>query len=107
MAERRRYGPEFRERCIRFAQLLIDRDNRSLRSIADELEIPTQTLRNWITQDDIDRGQRSGLTSDERDELRRLRHETRIQQEEIEILKKAEAFFARERAQVRARRSRS
>jgi transposase len=101
----RRYAPEFKQRCVRFAQLLIERDNRSIRSIAAEIEIPVQTLRRWLAQDDVDQGRRSGLTSDEREELRRLRRETRIQQEEIAILKKAEAFFARERATLRSRRS--
>jgi transposase len=101
----RLYAPEFKERCIRLAQLMRERDQRSIRSIAKELEIPTNTLRRWVRQADIDSGRREGLTSDERAELVQLRRETRIQQEELEILKKAEAFFARERARARSRRS--
>jgi transposase len=103
----RRYAPEFKERCIRLAQLMRERDQRSIRSIAKELEIPANTLRMWVRQADVDSGRREGVTSDERAELVQLRRETRIQQEEIEILKKAEAFFARERARVRSRRSSS
>jgi transposase len=50
-----------------------------------------------LTQADLDEGKRhDGLTSDEQEELRRLRRENRIFREECEILKKAAAFFAQE-----------
>ena len=66
-----------------------------------DLGVSEQSLRNWVKQIAIDSGERAGLTTEERDELRRLRRENRILKEERDILKKAAAFFARESTPIR------
>ena len=73
------------------------RSGRSPAEVAAEFEPSEQTIRNWVAQADRDAGKRQdGLTSAEREELTRLRRETRRLREEQEILAKAAAWFARE-----------
>ena len=86
------YPPEFWREAVQLAQST----DRSIAQVARDLGISNQTLRNWIKQADVDAGRREGLTTDEREELRRLRRENRTLLQEREILKKAAAFFARE-----------
>ena len=87
------YPPEFRAEAVR----LVRPAGSSLRRVATDLGVHEETLRLWVRQADVDGGRRDGLTTTEREELGRLRRENRILTEEREILKKAAAFFARER----------
>jgi transposase len=73
------------------------KSGRTPDELAREFEPSAQTIRNWVRQSDIDDGKRSdGLTTAEREELRRLRKENKNLRIEREILGKAAAWFARE-----------
>jgi transposase len=86
------YPEEFRREAL---QML--RAGRTPRELAEALGVSAQTLRNWRRQDQIDRHERDdGLTSDEREELRRLRRENVRLRQERDLLKRAAAFFAAE-----------
>jgi len=86
------YPPEFRREAV----ALYRRSGRPLTEIASDLGVSTETLRIWTRQAAVDAGERAGLSTEEREELRRLRREVRVLREEREILKKAAAFFAKE-----------
>jgi transposase len=75
---------------------LARRREESIAAIAHDLGIAESCLRWWLKQDDIDAGRAEGLSTDERAELVRLRREDRVQPMEIEILKRASAYFVRE-----------
>jgi transposase-like protein len=88
----RPHPPEFRKRAVELARLR----EKPIAQIAVDLGISESCLRNWLHQADIDDGKAEGLSTDERAELVRLRRELRVKDMEIEILKRASAYFARE-----------
>jgi transposase len=93
MAKRRRSYP------LEFRQQLVDlvRAGRSPEELAKEFGPSGQAIRNWAKQADLDAGKRKdGLTSEEQEELKRLRRENKQLRIEREILAKAAAWFARE-----------
>ena len=87
------YPRQFREEAVRLAR----ESGKTRARIAKDLGIAEQSLYRWLKQADLDNGKRAdGLTTEEREEISRLRREVRLLREEREILKKAAAFFARE-----------
>jgi transposase len=90
-----KYPPEFRREAIE----LVRSSGRPRVEVARSLGINDNTLRNWMN-DDRDRRERDAdpeaLTESERLELRRLRRENAQLQMDMEILRKAAAYFARE-----------
>lgn len=88
----RSYPAEFRAKIVELV-----RAGRTPTGLAQEFEPTAQAIRNWVAQADRDAGHRGdGLTTDEREELSRLRREVRQLKVEREILAKAAAWFARE-----------
>ena len=97
------YPPEFRQQIVDLV-----RSGRSPEQLAREYEPTAQSIRNWVAQADRDEGRRSdGLTTSEREDLRRLRRDNRRLREERDILKKAAAWFAREADSIPPRSSNS
>ena len=88
----RAHPPEFRRRAVELARLR----EKPTSQIANDLGISDSCLRSWIRQADIEGGHRPGVTQDEHAELVELRRELRVAKMEVEILKRAAAFFAKE-----------
>ncbi len=88
----RPHPPEFRQRAIELARL----KEKPIAKIAADLGISESCLRNWVHRADVDDGVKEGLSTDDRSELVRLRRELRVKDMEIEILKRASAYFAKE-----------
>ncbi len=78
------YPLDFRREAVQ----LLKSSGKTVPQLAAELGVSPQSLRNWSRQIDVDERRASGLSSEERDELRRLRRENKVLAEEREILKK-------------------
>jgi transposase len=86
------YPPEFRREAVQLV-----RSGRSVKDVAESLGCSDQSLHNWVKQEQLDLHERDdGLSSAEREELRRLRRENARLKQEREILKRAAVFFAAE-----------
>jgi len=72
------------------------RSDRSIGQVARDFDLTETAVREWVRQADVNAGKREGLTSAEREELAQLRRENRRLREDVEILKRATAFFVTE-----------
>ena len=100
---RRPYSAEFRHRLVELV-----RGGQSPEELARKFEPSANAIRNWVVQAARDAGRRpDGLTTDEKEEVRRLRREVRVLREEREILRKAAAWFAKETTSIPSRDSSS
>ncbi len=89
---RRSFTPEFKAEVVERCR----RGDRSIGQVAREFDLTETAVRAWVKQAEVDGGERDGLTSAERQELGELRRENRQLREDVGILKRATAFFAKE-----------
>ena len=89
---RRSFTDEFKADIVEQCR----KKDRSIAQVAKDFDLTETAVREWVKQAEIDDGERPGLTSAERDELSQLRRENRRLREDVEILKRATAFFAKE-----------
>ena len=97
MNKTNKFSPEVRERAVRLVQ-----EHRgeypslwaAVESIAPKIGCVPQTLLGWVKREEVDGGQRDGLTPSERDRLKQLERENKELRQANEILKTASAFFA-------------
>ena len=89
---RRSFTPEFKAEIVECCQ----RGDRSIGQVAKDFDLTETAVRAWVQQSETDAGQRPGLTTEEMEELTRLRRENRSLKEDVEILKRATVFFAKE-----------
>jgi transposase-like protein len=92
------HPPEFRRRAVDLARE-VDEDGKRkhpIATLARELKISESCLRNWLAADEVEAGERPGVTKAEREELVRLRRENRVLRMERDLLSRAAAFFAQE-----------
>jgi len=95
----KKIDPAIKERALRmFAEHRQDypSDTALAEAVAQKLGVGRETSRRWLVQTDINAGARSGTTSDELAEIKRLKAENRRLREDIEILRAATVFFAGE-----------
>ncbi|MFJ6200182.1 transposase [Micromonospora sp. NPDC092111] len=90
---RRSFTAQFKAEIVELCQ----GGDRTIRQVSDDFDLTETAVREWVKQADLDTGARSdGLTSDEKAELAQLRRENRRLREDVDILKRATAFFAKE-----------
>ena len=93
----KKFSPEVRERAVRLVQ-----EHRgeypslwaAVESIASKIGCVPQTLLEWVKREEVDSGQREGLSTSERERIKALEREVKELRRANEILKTASAFFA-------------
>ena len=86
---RRSFTPEFKAEIVDRCKA----GDRSIAEVARDFDLTESSVRRWVEQAEIDAGERNGLTSDEREELSRLRRENKRLQADVDLLKRATAFM--------------
>ena len=87
----KRYPNQFRADVVRVAR----QGDLSLKQVATDFGVSEASVMNWMRQADIDEGQVGGVTSAEAEQMRALKKRNRILEQEVEILRRATAYFAK------------
>ena len=90
----KKFPPEFKRDVVTVAR----RGDLTIAEVAADFDISPESIRRWMKQADIDDGIREGLTSSEQSELVQLRRDKRRLEMEVEILRRATAYFAKDAA---------
>jgi transposase len=86
------FTPEFKADIVERCRI----GDRTIGQVARDFDLTETAVRAWVNQAETDAGERPGLTTEERAELTRLRRENRSLKEDVEVLKRATVFFAKE-----------
>jgi transposase len=89
---RRSFTPEFKADIVERCRA----GDRTIAQVARDFDLTETAVRAWVNQAEVDAGERDGLTTEERDELSQLRRDNRRLREDVEILRRATAFFVKE-----------
>jgi len=95
----KRINQRLRERAVRLVRehrAAYSSTTAAAEAVARQLGVGKESVRRWVVQADIDGGLRSGTTSEESTEIRKLKAENRRLREDVEILRAATTFFAGE-----------
>jgi transposase len=99
MVAQRKYPEELRDRAVKMVLEIRERDGKGHGEIARvgrQLDVHPEALRSWLKQAEIDKGERPGSTTEDKQRLIELEREVRELRRANEILKAASAYFARE-----------
>ena len=89
---RRSFTPEFKADIVDRCRA----GDRSIGQVAKDFDLTETAVRAWVNQAETDAGERPGLTTEEKEELTQLRRQNRSLKEDVEVLKRATVFFAKE-----------
>jgi transposase-like protein len=101
-----KYSPEVRERAVR---LVLDNQGQhesrwsAILSISSKIGCAPQTLNEWVKKTEVDRGDRTGITTEMAEKMKALERENRELKQANEILRKASAYFAQAELDRRSR----
>jgi len=99
MPSHKKYPPELKERAVRMVlewRQARGRDTGGLHEVASQLGVHHESIRNWLKRQEIDAGERPGLTTEERERMKQLERENFELRRANEILKSAATFFGAE-----------